>query len=271
MAEERLLAHAAEHGCVFCREGDGGFDAVEHVFPESLGNKTLILPRGVVCDRCNNRTLSTLDQVLVTFMPVQLRLTMLGVPSKAGRLKVLSLQGETYEHIPSATGGEPTLKVTSKTEGRHALKETARHPDGRVELRMEGTGGRRFTPRYASELSRALLKCALECAWIDHSDGILEERFDHVRAAVLGQPRDGFIAVAKTSPNPISYEVTLSYDVPRPENGWRMPVCLNVYGVVIRTDSRLAAPRPEVGEEEWNLLRFTAADLPRSSVVKTAR
>jgi hypothetical protein len=196
---------------------------------------------------------------------------MLGVPSKAGKLKVLSLQGETYEHIPSATGGEPTLKVTSKIKGRHTLKETARHPDGRVELQMQGTGGRRLRPRHASELSRAVLKGALECAWIDHGDKILEEQFDHVRAAVLGQPRDGFIAVAKTSPNPNSYEVTLSYDVPRSENGWRMPVWLNVYGVVIHTDSRLAAPPPEVGEEQWNLLRFTAADLPRNSVAKTAR
>jgi hypothetical protein len=116
-----------------------------------------------------------------------------------------------------------------------------------------------------------VLKGALECAWIDHSDGILEEPFDHVRAAVLGQPRDGFLAVAKTLPNPNSFEVTLSYDVPRSENGWRMPVWLNIYGVLIHTDSLLAAPPPEVREEEWNLLRFTTADLPRNSAEKTAR
>lgn len=261
--DERFLAGAARRGCLVCRKGDGGFDTVEHVFPESVGNKTYVLRKGVVCDHCNHGELSTLDQTLVGFMPVALRLTMLGVPNKAGKLKVLSLQGETYEHVPGVGGEDPTLVVRSKTKGRHTIKEIARHPDGRVEFNMSGSGGRRLTPRYGSELSRALLKAALECAWIDHGEATLEEGFDHVRDAILGEPRDGFFAAVKTSRDPNSTEVTLSYDVPRVENGWRMPVWLNIYGVLMHTDSRLAAPPPEIREEEWNILHFTTADLAR--------
>lgn len=262
-ADERLRSGAAERSCLVCRKGDGGFDAVEHVFPESIGNKTYVLPRGVVCDRCNHGELSTLDQTLVGFMPVALRLTMLGVPSKAGKLRVLSLQGETYEHVPGAGGEDPTLVVRSKTKGRHTIHETARHPDGRVEFQMSGSGGRRLTPGYGSELARALLKSALECAWIDHGKATLEERFDHVRDAILGEPRDGFFAVAKTSSKPNSTEVTLSYDIPREENGWRVSVWLEIYGVLMHADSRLAAPPPEICEEDWNILRFTARELVR--------
>jgi len=35
---------------------------VEHIVSEALGNVTLILPPGVVCDRCNHGTLSRLDE-----------------------------------------------------------------------------------------------------------------------------------------------------------------------------------------------------------------
>jgi len=261
--KEFLLTGAVERGCLVCRKGDGGFTSVEHVFPESLGNKTHVLPKGVVCDRCNHGKLSTLDQALVEFMPVAMRLTMLGVRNKAGKLKALSLQGETLEHIPRVGGGaDPTLVVTAKTKSSHTIRETTRHPDGRVGLKMSGTGGRRMTPRYGSELSRALLKSALECAWMDHGEAILEERYNHVRDAILGEPRDGFFTLATTSPNPSSTEVSLSYDLVQEGYRWRMPVWLNVFGVLMHTDSRLTGPPLEVREEDWNILSFTTTDLP---------
>lgn len=40
---------------------------------------------------------------------------------------------------------------------------------------------------------RALLKCGLECAWIDHGDAMLAQRYDHLRAAVLGSPSEGVL------------------------------------------------------------------------------
>jgi hypothetical protein len=39
--------------CIFCRKGNS-FKTVEHVIPESLGNVDHVLPKGVVCDACNN-------------------------------------------------------------------------------------------------------------------------------------------------------------------------------------------------------------------------
>src|SRR5262245_46529433 len=40
--------------CLFCASEGNSFTSKEHVFPESLGNETIVLPPGVVCDKCNN-------------------------------------------------------------------------------------------------------------------------------------------------------------------------------------------------------------------------
>lgn len=39
--------------CIFCKNNSTGSKSVEHVIPESLGNKRHVLPVGVVCDKCN--------------------------------------------------------------------------------------------------------------------------------------------------------------------------------------------------------------------------
>lgn len=40
--------------CVFCKEKPTTSSSIEHIVPESLGNKTHVLPKGTVCDRCNS-------------------------------------------------------------------------------------------------------------------------------------------------------------------------------------------------------------------------
>jgi len=39
--------------CIFCKEDSCDSKSVEHIMPESLGNKSFILDEGVVCDCCN--------------------------------------------------------------------------------------------------------------------------------------------------------------------------------------------------------------------------
>jgi hypothetical protein len=40
--------------CIFCKCDSSTSRSVEHIIPESLGNISNILPRGIVCDGCNN-------------------------------------------------------------------------------------------------------------------------------------------------------------------------------------------------------------------------
>jgi hypothetical protein len=58
--------------CIYCLTAKGSFESIEHIFPESLGNKELILPKGYVCDKCNHGILSGLDSYLIDFAPIAL-------------------------------------------------------------------------------------------------------------------------------------------------------------------------------------------------------
>jgi hypothetical protein len=244
--------------CVFCLTSDGGFTSREHALPESMGNLELILPPGVVCDRCNNEVLSRLDQSLCDFSPVKLRRTMLGVTSKAGKLPTFRSGDGTVQHVPGADGQDPTL-IFSGSRGQAMLQETAQHPDGRVSLNWSGVmGGPRLTTRYAATLSRALLKAALECAWLDHGDLVYEGHFDHVRDAVLGRPRSGFVSVlSKVDPGTTEAALTYVLD-PEGNDAGRMLVLLNYAGIMLATDSRLTAPKGEPTDPPWLTWAFAA-------------
>src|SRR5580704_10566091 len=110
---------AGQRGCLFCRRSDGGFTSTEHAFPESLGNSELVLPPGVVCDRCNNGILSQLDQEICNFAPIAMRRTVLGIESKSGKLPLLRCVQGTVEHVPGSDGADPTLVFRS--QGGHEM------------------------------------------------------------------------------------------------------------------------------------------------------
>lgn len=52
--------------CIFCGENSEDSKSVEHIIPESLGNKELILERGVVCDKCNNYFASKIEEPVLS-------------------------------------------------------------------------------------------------------------------------------------------------------------------------------------------------------------
>lgn len=40
--------------CIFCHKDSSTSKSIEHIIPESLGNKEHFLPKGYVCDECNH-------------------------------------------------------------------------------------------------------------------------------------------------------------------------------------------------------------------------
>jgi mannosyltransferase OCH1-like enzyme len=91
---------------------------------------------------------------------------------------------------------------------------------------------------------------------------MLEARFDHIRKACLGAPRDGFFVMV-TKADPDRHNVSLTYQLLpyEQDDTWRMLVMANYYGVTIATDSRLASPIEEPPEELFSIITFTASDL----------
>jgi hypothetical protein len=241
--------------CLFCLGSDGGFMKREHPIPESLGNHSVVIPAGVVCDRCNGGPLSVLDQTLVEFFPIKMRRTDLGIRSKSGRVPVTRLQEnvrlEHHHGVGFVVGPEPkSWKEVSRS------RVDPRIVYGDVEL----SGGRRMTPRYAEEVARAALKVGFECAWTEQGEALLEPAYDYVREIILGATWGGYLFFRGGPFDPRDREIDVWYSVAGDAEGNRYFVTrLKVYGLTIVTDSWRQEPPAGLTEDLGWKLTFPAA------------
>ena len=51
--------------CIFCHEASDNSKSIEHIIPESLGNKEHTLWKGAVCDKCNNYFATKIEKELL--------------------------------------------------------------------------------------------------------------------------------------------------------------------------------------------------------------
>lgn len=72
--------------CLFCLQDTSTSVSVEHIVPESLGNTTIVLPRGFVCDRCNNYFARKVEGPFLTSPAILALRHMEGVRNKRGRI-----------------------------------------------------------------------------------------------------------------------------------------------------------------------------------------
>lgn len=72
--------------CVFCKEPSAGSKSVEHIIPESLGNRQFILGKGWVCDKCNNYFAIKIEQPLLQLPFFMQHRHDLNVESKKGKI-----------------------------------------------------------------------------------------------------------------------------------------------------------------------------------------
>ena len=52
--------------CIFCKQNSDNSKSVEHIIPESLGNKEHVLKRGIVCDSCNQYFANKIENPLLS-------------------------------------------------------------------------------------------------------------------------------------------------------------------------------------------------------------
>lgn len=72
--------------CLFCKQDSGTSKSVEHIIPESLGNSTLVLPAGYVCDKCNNYFAREVEKPFLEQAYIKLLRFQEAVPSKKKRI-----------------------------------------------------------------------------------------------------------------------------------------------------------------------------------------
>jgi len=72
--------------CIFCMTKTGPFSTREHVLPESLGGGDwAVLPDGLLCDSCQNKFGSEIEQQALGDYPFSFLRTFLGIPTKKGK------------------------------------------------------------------------------------------------------------------------------------------------------------------------------------------
>jgi hypothetical protein len=70
--------------CLFCKKDSSQSRSVEHILPQSLGNLSQTLPRGVVCDSCNNYFAAKVEKPFLELKAIELLRFHQAVPSKKG-------------------------------------------------------------------------------------------------------------------------------------------------------------------------------------------
>jgi hypothetical protein len=159
--------------CLFCKQNTDNSKSVEHIIPESLGNKEHILPRGLVCDNCNQYFATKIEKPLLEqpyFKNVRHRA---GIENKKGRIpieKALIISPEIEE-----------IEIMIDKKGKTILLFNDGEKAKRILLNPKS--GSFIIPTFDKPeennkiLSRFLAKVAIEALlkWIIYEDGWIDE------------------------------------------------------------------------------------------------
>lgn len=75
--------------CLFCKQDSTNTKSVEHIVPESLGNTTLILPLGYVCDKCNNYFAREVEKPFLELPELRLLRFHEAIPNKKNKMPAI--------------------------------------------------------------------------------------------------------------------------------------------------------------------------------------
>jgi hypothetical protein len=170
--------------CIFCKSSTSSSRSVEHIIPESLGNKRHVLPRGIVCDTCNNYFSRKVEKPFLDLPAVRQLRFHEDLVSKRGTLP--QIQGVIAPDIPALLTRFPKYNFTSVQVPEHALPKIMHARQGILIFPVAGN-----LPD-APVVSRFLAKIALEAMalrLVEYSEGVaylcdenqLNDLRDHAR------------------------------------------------------------------------------------------
>ena len=181
--------------CIYCLTENGSFTSEEHIIPESLGNDKYILPKGYVCDTCNNNVLSHLDNQLIQSTPISFLRVLFLPHTKAGKLPTARFQNVVIEKTRPRE-----LAILSQTNTNQM--QVTKLDDGtfRGSLSLSNC---KFSPK---DIGRALYKIALGFIALDYGqDTACHPKFDAARK---------FITTGIDAPNSLLIQLE---GIPTPE------------------------------------------------------
>lgn len=167
--------------CIFCHKDSSNSKSVEHIIPESLGNKHHFLPKGYVCDECNH------------YFAIKIENELLSQPyfvSMRFRNEILTKKGKLVRQKMVFPGAMKSTDVVMQTTENGIIASF--DDDELYEAIKAGKTSKMIAP-YIPELeypnktmSRFLAKCAYE--YFLYNMG--EDKYDLCVQELLGSEND---------------------------------------------------------------------------------
>jgi len=215
--EYKISNRESLNHCIYCLKKSAPFNSEEHIIPEALGNEELILPKGYVCDKCNNGILSRLDNFLLDFEPISLLRVIYTPYTKAGKLPNASCQNISIKKT------HPRNIVFTAKDKSGWVKNLKEMDDGQISFSIN-IRGKKFDPKM---IGRALYKIALGTVAYDQGFEVAcNPKFDMVRAFILkGEDfPNNLLILSNGKPKP---EVTVRYQ----ELSDGTPFLIDIFGI----------------------------------------
>lgn len=162
--------------CIYCLTTTASFKSEEHIFPESLGNDEFVLPKGFVCDKCNNEILSSLDSALLKFEPVAFLQVMFVPHTKGGKLPQADFPDMTVKRV------RPRQVIIMAKDEKNHIEEKQSPGDDLFLYTLQGTMNK-LDPKL---LGRAIYKIALGMvAFLKGHEQACSNKYDAARQFIV--------------------------------------------------------------------------------------
>ncbi|WP_421316993.1 HNH endonuclease [Aeromonas veronii] len=108
--------------CLFCKESSHDTKGVEHLIPESFGSKKLVLPKGLVCDKCNNYFARKVERPVMSHPSMRNVRGWYQVPNKKGKMpSVLGYIAGTEIQINMKLDKNEKLQIRAEKASEQAI------------------------------------------------------------------------------------------------------------------------------------------------------
>jgi HNH endonuclease len=173
--------------CIFCNTQSNASKSIEHIIPESLGNKRHVLPRGAVCDTCNNYFARKVEQPVLCHRSIRNLRAWNGIRSKGGKQTPL-LATHLSSGFDVAISRDENGDLHVRAEKGKTSNEIKKRLDQDEELGLQAFAVNLAIDPPQREMSRLLAKMAVERCFSDferarkNSDNLIfHGYFDNIR------------------------------------------------------------------------------------------
>lgn len=104
--------------CIFCKGDSSNSKSVEHIIPESLGNKFKVLQKGIVCDSCNSYFGNKIEKIVLEMSYFKSLRGRIMIENKKGKIPRIAAftENKTEVEISFSQDRDKTIEVVYKDE-----------------------------------------------------------------------------------------------------------------------------------------------------------